>query len=219
MREKSFQIRLTPRLALCADMCPKGARLIDVGCDHGYLAIELVRRGVVDHAMACDLRAGPLQNARENVALAGLTDRFDFLQTDGLDGVAHEPGDVVTVCGMGGDNVSDILRRAPWTMDAQVVAQPMTKQERLRRWLADHGYNIAEERLVYEDRRLYCAMRIVPGAYEGEDHMVFSRAMERDPLFPDYLRMFIRKYRKRARSGRPEEAAVLRALEEREKCL
>ncbi len=214
-----MQVKLTPRLELCAELCPPAERLIDVGCDHGYLAIELLRRGRAARALACDLRAGPLDNARENAALYGLTDRFDFLQTDGLDGVTPAPGDVVTICGMGGDTIADILRRAPWSRDVTVIAQPMTKHERLRRFLAENGYRIAEERLTTEDRRLYCAMRIVRGDYEGENHMVWSRAMERDPLFPAYVAMYVKKYRKRARSGRAEDLAALQALEARASCL
>ena len=213
-------ISLTPRLELCAAMCPEAERLTDVGCDHGYLAIRLVLEVRVSSALACDLRVGPLENAKSNIALYGLGERIDTLCTDGLDGVSPCGSDVVTICGMGGDNIADILRRAPWTKNAAVVAQPMTKQERLRRFLAENGYDIYEERLVYEDRRLYSAMLIGPGRYHGGDHMVYSDAMERDPLFGDYIRMFHRKYRKRfLGGGREWDGYVMRQLEERIKCL
>lgn len=213
-------IKLTPRLELCAAMCPAKERLVDVGCDHGYLAIRLVKEGRVKRALACDLRRGPLENARENIALYGLEEKIDTLCTDGLDGVLPVGEDVVTICGMGGENIADILRRAPWTKNAAVVAQPMTKQERLRRFLAQNGYNIYEERLVYEDFRLYTAMLIGPGRYQGEEHMLYSRAMEKDRLFGDYIKMYYRKYRKRyLGSGRPEDRRTVLMLEEKIKCL
>ena len=123
---------LTPRLRLCADLCPKGERLIDVGCDHGYLAITLVRSGKVKTALACDLRRGPLKNAGENIALYGLEGKIHTHLADGLDGVSGGKGDVVTICGMGGDNIARILERAPWTRESVIIAQPMTKQHRLR---------------------------------------------------------------------------------------
>ena len=135
-------IKLTPRLELCASMCPKSRRLIDVGCDHGYLAIRLVSDGIAEKALACDLRQGPLKNAGENIALYGMSDRIDTFLTDGLDGVEPGDNDLITICGMGGDTIADILRRAPWTKNAVIVAQPMTKQERLRRFLAQNGYKI-----------------------------------------------------------------------------
>ncbi len=211
---------LTPRLRLCADLCPKGERLIDVGCDHGYLAITLVRSGKVKTALACDLRRGPLKNAGENIALYGLEGKIHTHLADGLDGVSGGKGDVVTICGMGGDNIARILERAPWTRESVIIAQPMTKQHRLRDFLAKNGYAVSAERLVYEDRRLYTAMVIEKGRYEGPDSMMYSRAMESDPLFGDWLKMLYRKYRKiYLGGGRPEDRAVMAELEEKIKCL
>ena len=211
---------LTPRLRLCADLCPKGERLIDVGCDHGYLAITLVRSGKVKTALACDLRRGPLKNAGENIALYGLEGKIHTHLADGLDGVSGGKGDVVTICGMGGDNIARILERAPWTRESVIIAQPMTKQHRLRDFLAKNGYAVSAERLVYEDRRLYTAMVIEKGRYEGPDSMMYSRAMESDPLFGDWLKMLYRKYRKiYLGGGRPEDRAVKAELEEKIKCL
>lgn len=211
---------LTPRLRLCADLCPKGERLIDVGCDHGYLAITLVRSGKVKTALACDLRRGPLKNAGENIALYGLEGKIHTHLADGLDGVSGGKGDVVTICGMGGDNIARILERAPWTRESVIIAQPMTKQHRLRDFLAKNGYAVSAERLVYEDRRLYTAMVIQKGRYEGPDSMMYSRAMESDPLFGDWLKMLYRKYRKiYLGGGRPEDRAVMAELEEKIKCL
>lgn len=211
---------LTPRLRLCADLCPKGERLIDVGCDHGYLAITLVRSGKVKTALACDLRRGPLKNAGENIALYGLEGKIHTHLADGLDGVSGGKGDVVTICGMGGDNIARILERAPWTRESVIIAQPMTKQHRLRDFLAKNGYAVSAECLVYEDRRLYTAMVIEKGRYEGPDSMMYSRAMESDPLFGDWLKMLYRKYRKiYLGGGRPEDRAVMAELEEKIKCL
>lgn len=213
-------IKLTPRLELCAAMCPPAGRAVDVGCDHGYLLIRLLKSGRAQRGLACDLRRGPLDNAARNIALHGLSGAIDTLQTDGLDGVTPTGSDLVTICGMGGDLMADILGRAPWTREAAVVLQPMTKQERLRRWLAQNGFRICEERLVYEDRRLYTLMRVAPGSYEGGEHMLFSAAMERDPLFPDYIRMMrVKLQRRYAGSGSDRDRALLQVLEEREACL
>ncbi|MBQ3091537.1 MAG: hypothetical protein IJC44_03295, partial [Clostridia bacterium] len=79
---------------------------------------------------------------------------------------------------------------------------------------------IAEERLVYEDRRLYVLMRICEGQYEGGDHLLWSAAMERDPLFPDYIRMMCIKFQRRYDgSGSDSDRAMLEVLKEREACL
>ena len=52
--------QLDPRLSLCASFVPAGAKLADIGTDHGYLPIWLAKTGRVIHAVAADLRPGPL---------------------------------------------------------------------------------------------------------------------------------------------------------------
>ena len=50
--------------------------------------------------------------------------------------------------------------------------------------------------------------------------MLFSAAMERDPLFPDYIRMMhVKLQRRYAGSGSDRDRALLQVLEEREACL
>lgn len=209
-------IKLTPRLALCAEMCPVAGRAIDVGCDHGYLIIKLILDGKAQRGLACDLRAGPLRRAQNNIAVYGLEGVIDTFLTNGLDGINSTENDLITICGMGGDNIADILERAPWTKDAAIVVQPMTKQHRLRSFLSKNGYNIFEERLTYEDRRMYTLMRIGRGEYHGEPHMLFSEAMEKDRLFPDYIRMLHRKYQKRySGNGETRDGEIAAMLEEK----
>ena len=212
-------IKLTPRLELCAEMCPACSRAVDVGCDHGYLIIRMVEDGKALKGLACDLRKGPLENAKKNIAQHGLESRIETVLTDGLNGIEGGEGDVVTICGMGGDLIADIISRAEWVRKAAVIAQPMSKQERLREFCLKNGYNITEERLVWEDRRLYVLMRIESGEYEGEDHMLWSAAMERDPLFRDYLEMTAGKYRHIYRgSGNAADSRMLAMLEEKIRC-
>ena len=58
-------MELTPRLRAIADQVPQGARLVDVGTDHGYLPVWLLLNRRIGRAIASDLRAGPLDRARE----------------------------------------------------------------------------------------------------------------------------------------------------------
>ena len=198
-------IRLSQRLENCLEMCPSCQRLIDVGCDHGLLFIAALQRGICRRALGCDLRQGPLERAKENIALYGMGERAETFLTNGLDGIEPLDGDCVFICGMGGDNIADILKRAEWTKNTAVIAQPMTKQYRLRRFLKDNGYNITKERLCRDPRHFYTAMRIEKGEYKGEEHMLFSDAMRDDPLFYDYIAMLREKYRARYEGSRLEK--------------
>ena len=68
-------VPISRRLLCCAAMVPFGARVADIGADHGYLGIHLLEQGVVSYVAACDLRPGPLDSARRNAALFGCADQ------------------------------------------------------------------------------------------------------------------------------------------------
>lgn len=111
-------MELTPRLALAAEYCRGSRRVIDVGCDHAYLCIALVRQGV-ELAWASDLRPGPLAAAREHIRQMGETERIRTVLCPGLESFSPEDADTVVICGMGGELMASILQAAPWTGDGR----------------------------------------------------------------------------------------------------
>ena len=98
----------------------------------------------------------------------------------------------------------------------------MTCGDRLRRWLAEHGYTVEDEALAREGRRIYTVLLAKGGgAREGaENRYLFTQHLIRDPLFPLYRKQLEEKYRRAAAGKRRagldagEEEAVLRRLEE-----
>ena len=63
MMEEKRMAQLDPRLERVADFVRPGALFADVGCDHGHLSVELMRRGA-QRGFACDIKEGPLQAAK-----------------------------------------------------------------------------------------------------------------------------------------------------------
>ena len=57
------RMHLTPRLRTIMQQVPEGARLADIGTDHALIPTALLRRGVIQSAIASDLREGPLDSA------------------------------------------------------------------------------------------------------------------------------------------------------------
>ncbi len=150
-------IELKGRLAEIAGYVPQGSAIIDVGTDHAYLPIFLVQRGRCPRAVGVDIHAGPYKSAVEQVGLQGLQDRINIYLGDGLQPVQPGEGDVVTVAGMGGTTIVDILQAGERVL-AQVnrlILQPMVAGASLRLWLMQHGWGIMEEQLVEEDGRIY----------------------------------------------------------------
>jgi len=159
-----MELTLTPRLAAAAALVPVGARLADVGTDHGYLPVRLLLDGVIPFAVAADLRAGPLSRARETALRFHVEDKISFRLCDGLRGVREDEVDAIAIAGMGGGTAASILSAAPWTKNGKrLLLQPMTALWELRGFLSQNGYRIEMEHIACEGKRLYSIMEVCGG--------------------------------------------------------
>ena len=133
-------LQLQPRLRLLADMVPQGARLADIGTDHGYLPVWLMQQGRIASAIAADIGPEPLAHARRTAEEYGAA--LDLRLCDGLRGIAPHEADTVVMAGMGGETIIHILTDSPWPRDSgcTLLLQPQTKVELLRRWISENGY-------------------------------------------------------------------------------
>ena len=189
------------RLRSAIPYLKKGGRVIDVGTDHAYLPIYLVREGIVREALACDINRGPIDSARSNIASAGLERQISTLQTDGLHGAEGFAPDDVMIFGMGGELIVRILSEAPWVKDGSIglILQPMSRAHTLRAWLCENGFAITGESLTYEDKYYQTiAARYAPDAserYSEEECLLGKRNIaEPSPLFEGFLRHEIGVY-------------------------
>ena len=149
-------MELSPRLMSIARKVPEGARLADVGTDHGRLPVWLLLHERINCAIAADLREGPLDRARDTARQYGQTERISFRLCNGLAQVGPEEVDTVVIAGMGGETIAAILEAAPWTREEKLLLlQPMTGAPQLRQWLQGHGYAILSEDISCEGKKLY----------------------------------------------------------------
>ncbi len=179
---------LSERLAAVLGAIPICESLADVGCDHALVAIHAARENRAKKITASDVREGPLSAARAAVEEAELSDRIRLVLCDGLDGI--EKHECVVIAGMGGETIADILMRAEWTRSkgCTLVLQPMTKAEKLRQFLYENGYDIADEQLVREDGHIYCVITAVfePGRTYEPYEIYISRSAFSKPLAREY---------------------------------
>lgn len=220
-------IRLSPRLQMVADFVLPCACAADIGTDHGYLPVWLLQNGVIQSAIAADIHAGPLANARQSAAAYDLEERFRFVQADGLQFSGAQAADVITIAGMGGETICAILAAAPWLREGRrLILQPQSKAAELADWLWRSGFTIEDAALCHDSGKRYLALRVL-GAPSMRPCTVEQLLLRRrDPLLPEHLKEEIRR-QKRARAGMahakqtPEAAlAALDArLSELETCL
>ena len=157
-----MKLPISKRLLCCASMVPQGARVADVGCDHGYLSIHLLREHIAAAVAAMDLRPEPLEAARRNAARFQTADRMEFFLCDGLSALGPGAVDAVVCAGMGGDTMVKILSECSWADDPAVtwILQPQSSGNDLRRWLSERGYRIEREKLVRDGGFLYAVMEV-----------------------------------------------------------
>ncbi len=159
-RERGLFMKLSPRLKMVAEMVRPGLVPADIGTDHAYIPIYLLRKQVCPSAIAADVKQGPLENATRRVALAGLRDKIDVRLSDGLDRIeSHEAQDII-LAGMGGMLIVELLARTPWLRNSEkrLLLQPMSHAEVVREYLCKNGFRILFEQACFEGRRVYIAM-------------------------------------------------------------
>lgn len=153
---------ISKRLELVASFVSQGAILLDVGSDHAYLPIELVERGQIKSAIAGEVVEGPYQSAVKNVEAHGLKEKIQVRLANGL--AAFEETDqvsdqvsVITIAGMGGRLIARILEEGLGKLAnvERLILQPNNREDDLRIWLQDHGFQIVAERILEEAGKFY----------------------------------------------------------------
>lgn len=219
-RMSENRLQLQPRLQCISELVPDGARLADVGTDHGYLPVRLLLAGRIPHAIASDINAAPLDHARRTAEAYGVAERMDFRLCAGLDAYAPGEADAVVIAGMGGETIAAILSAAPWLRDGDTVLllQPMTKAEVLRRYLTENGFCIEAERLVEDKGTIYAVLTVRAGqsAPLSNAEAWCGAGLSHDPLYGRYAADRAAKLERAAagfRRAKEPDAAVIASLE------
>lgn len=178
-------MQLSKRLMACCRYVAPGDRVADVGCDHGFLSIYLLKNKIASAVIASDIGEGPLKSAMTNADKYGVADNIRFFISDGVQSIPRE-FDCMVCAGMGGDTMISILDAAPWLQNKQykLVLQCQTRVHLLRQYLSQKGWCIQDESTVQDGKFVYTVICAVwdPGAPRltaGQCH--FSPALLNHP--------------------------------------
>ena len=145
-------------------------RVIDVGSDHGYLALRCLEEGFAKNAVCTEIHEGPAKKSQAALKGAGYSDVSEVHVTDGLIGVPLKDNDIVVIAGMGGLNIIDIIGQAikdngkEALKNVTFVLQPQKSNEIVRKYLAQTGFVYVDETVCYDRDIFYNCMRVV---YKG----------------------------------------------------
>lgn len=157
-----MKIPLSSRLRACCDLVKRGEKVADIGCDHGYLGIYLLKNGIARAVIASDINECPLQSAVRNSEKYGVRDKMTFCLSNGVENIPRD-FDALVCAGMGADTMVSILSSAPWLKDDRyrLILQCQSKTPMLRRYLSENGWYIRQEQVLQDGKFLYTVMEVV----------------------------------------------------------
>ncbi len=134
-------------------MIEKGSVVADIGCDHGYLCIDLMQKGIACKCYAMDVAEGPLNQARKMIQRLSL--EIDTILSDGLEKCPDDV-DTVVIAGMGWMTIQSILMNdlEKCRKFKRIILQPNRDVDDCRQWISDHHFTILNEALI-EEKKIY----------------------------------------------------------------
>jgi len=190
-------MKLSKRLETIASFVPEGSAVADIGTDHGYIPIHLVQEGKAKHAIAMDVRKGPLLRAQAHIHEAGLEAHVEVRLSDGLLKLEQNEADCVVIAGMGGELIIHILEegRGLWEGIPHWVLSPHSELDKVRRFLEEQEFFTWRETMIKEEGKFYTVMGINRTNKAGEkDNREISYRYGRslieskDPVLKEYLK-------------------------------
>ena len=148
-------MKLSKRIFALADKVNRSESVADIGTDHGYVPMLLMRSGKCPKAIMSDISEGSLSKARETFELTGLTCEADWFRTgDGLETIEKGEADVVIIAGLGGHTIAGILASDIEKSRSfkRLILQPRKHSGTLRYFLYTNGWDIESEGLAEEGK-------------------------------------------------------------------
>lgn len=148
------------RIEAISQLIDNDESVIDIGCDHGFLAKMLRTKGNNKLIICSDNKIGPLNNARNN--LIGY-DNINFELTDGVDNI-DTVCDVCVLAGMGHNTVISIIENneSYFRNCKKIIIQVNSVVAQMRQYLSNHKFQIIDECMVY-DYKYYQIMVVKSG--------------------------------------------------------
>ena len=181
------KVQLSDRLTAIAEMVTEGNRLVDVGCDHGYLPVYLMLQHKIPGAIATDVGKGPLTRAQEHIAQYHMEAYIETRLCNGLSEIRSGEGDTLVIAGMGGPLMERILSEGRHALPGfqELILQPQSDIPHFRRFVMQNGYQIIQEEMILEGER--------PAVWSREEEMFGRLLLERKhPVLKLYLERELR---------------------------
>jgi len=144
------------RLEFLVDILPTDIVLADIGTDHAYLPIKVVKAGKAQLVYAADVNVKPLQQAKINVEKAQLTQEILPILSDGLNYFKEHQIrlDYVVIAGLGASTIAEILQNDYSDVKNYLICSNtnpiiLRKLIKKRHWYIDNEFFIIDNKKRY----------------------------------------------------------------------
>lgn len=164
---------------------PNCETLLDVGCDHGYISFEALKRSIASSVICSDISAPSLEKAKRLIG-----DQGTYYVADGIpEGVDF---DFLLIAGMGGREIMKILKNRP---AVKALFQPMKNVDVLRDFLVSNGYRIVSDEIIFDGKYYNIIVTDVGEDSLSEDELLFGRTnlVNKSCDFISYLNCELKK--------------------------
>lgn len=183
-------MKLNTRLKKIGDLVDTNSLVLDIGCDHAFLDIYLVKERGFKKAIASDIGEGPLKCALDNIKKYKVEDKIELRLGDGLSSYTDDI-DTAVVSGMGGRTIIGIFKNnfAITKKLKQIILSPNNYQEDVRKFFRKNGFYVEDEELVKEGKYIYQIIKLKKGRkkYSRKDDFFGPVILEKKgKLFEEY---------------------------------
>lgn len=192
------KVKLSERLKVVASFIPKGSFFADIGSDHAYLPCYVCLHDHQAKAIAGEINMGPYESANKTVRSLKLEDKIDVRLGDGLEVIKDHSVDTVTIAGMGGTLITQILSKDKHKLNHVncIIIQPNNNAYQVRKWFYNNKYTLTNEQLIEENDIIY---EVLVANKHVKNNVYQNDKLKKQLLFGPYLMqqrtaLFIKKW-------------------------
>ena len=152
---------ISNRLKTIASFIDKSDSVVDIGTDHGFLAIYLHKNALCKNICASDINVNALKNAQNNITAHKLTKQIPTVLSDGFASVDVELYNTAIIAGMGTSTICKILDNKKSLRIEKFIIQTNNEHARLRTYMNKLGYYLNAEKVLQDRRKFYIIMQFI----------------------------------------------------------
>ena len=129
--------------------------VIDIGCDHAYLAIYLKKNNLCEDVYASDISANVVKIAEDNIKKNRL--KIEVYLSDGFKSITNTKINTAITSGMGTSTILKIVNTSPQNITKYIISSN-NDYELLRKSMVKKEFYIQKEVVIKENNKYYPIM-------------------------------------------------------------